>query len=830
MANIIVEKTFERFNPSASAVFLTDGSDRLVLAAERGMPPGLVDQRRRIALSLPLPLTVAVRTGEGIWCETRESLIKQFPTVGGTDFPTQKLQAAVAIPFSIDHMVMGGLALSFAAERPFDVVEREVLLTIGDLAAHALDRSRLEKRFHTMHEAMPDGLGIFRPLPNERGTIHDFRYVYVNPVIVRQLGRPASELVGRTLLEVLPGLDKTPFWAAFCRVATTGKPETYEHPYGEHGWSGWFRNTVVSLGDEIAVTYSDISDRRRAEETLRFLAEASHILSTSLDYDSTLARVARLAVPTIADWTAIDMLSADGTLHRLAVAHVDPAKVELARDLHKRFPADMDAPTGVPNVLRTGKSELVADITDALLESAIQDRELLDIIRSLGLKSSMCVPLKAKGRPVGAMTLILAESGRRYGPDALDVAEDLARRASLAIENALLYRAAEEANQAKDDFLATVSHELRTPLNSILGWAVMLKERSLPEERQTRAIETIERNARAQNQLIEDLLDVSRIVSGKLRLDVEAVNLPQVVESAVEMVRPAATAKGIVLRVTVDPNAGPIMGDPGRIQQVVSNLLSNAVKFSAKEGGAVQVVVRRLDSSVEIVVRDKGEGIDPSFLPYVFERFRQADPRTTRVRGGLGLGLAIVRNLVELHGGTVGAYSEGIGRGAAFTILLPIAPVHSRSSEGPPALHQAVFAPGVQCPPELSGLHVLVVDDEADARDLVEALLTRCNLKVTTAANAEDALRLVQELRPDIVVSDIGLPKEDGYALIKSLRALPPNQGGRTPAVALTAYARMEDRTKALVAGFNMHVPKPVEPIELLAVLASLATTHRSMT
>jgi PAS domain S-box-containing protein len=681
-----------------------------------------------------------------------------------------------------------------------------------------------EERFRKMHDATPDGLATFLPLRNATGVIEDFRYTYLNLVTARQLGRTASDVVGRTLLEVLPGLDKTEFWNAFCRVADTGQPETYEHPYDEHGWKGWFRNTVVSVGDEIAVTYSDISDRKQGEESLRFLAEASNILSSSLEYDETLASVVRLSVPTIADWASIDMLASDGTLRRLAVAHVDPAKVALARDLQRRFPPEMDASTGVPNVLRTGKSELVAEITDALLESVIADKELLDIIRSLGLKSSICVPLTVKGRGVGAMTLILAESGRRYGDDALRLAEDLAKRASLAIENAVHYRAAEEANQAKDDFLATVSHELRTPLNSILGWVHMLRDKSLPEDRQARALETIERNARVQNQLIEDLLDVSRIVAGKLRLDVESVDVPHVVESAIETVRPAANAKNIVLRVTVDPNAGPVMGDPARLQQVVCNLLSNAVKFSAK-GAAVHVVVRKRDSSIEIIVRDKGQGIDASFLPYVFERFRQADPRTTRVRGGLGLGLAIVRNLVELHGGTVSAQSDGIDCGATFTVHLPISPVHARSYEGPPALQLAALPP-VRCPPELSGVHVLVLDDEADARELVEALLTNCKMRVTTASTVEEALRLVQEVRPTIVVSDIGMPIEDGYALIRRLRALPVNLGGKTPAVALTAYARTEDRTRALVAGFNMHVPKPVEPTELLAVLANLASIY----
>ncbi len=824
VAELVVGKTFERFEAAASAVYLTDGSSRIALAASRGVSDSFRAVRGHVALAEDLPLTLAIRTGEPIWCETREALLQQFPGVAGSTFPAAQLAAAVAFPFLIDHHVAGGLAMSFSSERRFTNDEREHLLTVGDLAAHAIDRFRLDQRLRRMHEATPDGVGIFKPLRDDDGAIRDFRYLYVNPVVAKALGRTAEDVKGRTLRDLLPGIDQTPFWEAFRRVAESGNAEVHEQPYNDNGWQGSYRNIVVSLGDEIGVTYSDVSDRKRAEESVQFLAEASNILSSSLDYEATLASVARLSVPTIADWATVDMAVSGGGLHRVAVAHVDPTKVEFAYELGKRFPPEMDAPTGVPNVLRTGKTEMVAEITDELLKSVVHDEELLGIIRSLGLKSSMCVPIKAKGGVVGAITLILAESGRRYGPESLQLAEDLAQRASMAIENALHFRAAAEANQAKDDFLATVSHELRTPLNSILGWVQILNDDALPPERQKRALETIERNARTQNRLIEDLLDVSRIVSGKLRLEVEVVDVPRIVEAAIETVRPAASAKGIVLRQTVDPDAGSAWGDAGRLQQVVCNLLGNAVKFSAK-GSAVQIVVRKRDSSIEIIVRDKGQGIDPTFLPFVFERFRQAAPQTTRVSGGLGLGLAIVRNLVELHGGTVTAESEGAGRGATFTVSLPISPLDVRSPAsygGPPALRVAPVGAPVHCPPELEGAHVLVVDDEPDARELVSVLLTRLRLRVSTAASADEAIRLVQELRPDVIVSDIGMPVEDGYSLVKRLRALPASAGGRTPAVALTAFARVEDRTKALVSGFNMHVPKPVNPVELIAVLASL--------
>lgn len=394
----------------------------------------------------------------------------------------------------------------------------------------------------------------------------------------------------------------------------------------------------------------------------------------------------------------------------------------------------------------------------------------------------------------------------------------LARRRVELIVNEL-----ESASRMKDEFLATVSHELRTPLNAILGWTRMLQSGTLPESRRKKALETIERNANAQTQLIEDLLDVSRIISGKMRLEIRTVDLPRVVADAIEAVRPAATAKGVTITETIDPLASPMLGDGDRLQQIVWNLLSNAVKFTPK-GGRVHVVVRKRDSLLELIVADNGAGIDAAFLPFVFERFRQADATTSRKHMGLGLGLAIVRHLVELHGGQVQVESEGAGHGATFTVCLPVSPLRSKTVEQAPVIRDSGSVVSLVYPPELAGIHVLVVEDDADARDLLVDVLEPLPARVTAVGNVQDALAAIAETRPDVIVSDIGLPGEDGYAFIRRLRALPPSEGGRIPAVALTAYARLEDRMKALVAGFNMHIPKPVEPAELMTVLASLAT------
>ncbi len=400
-----------------------------------------------------------------------------------------------------------------------------------------------------------------------------------------------------------------------------------------------------------------------------------------------------------------------------------------------------------------------------------------------------------------------------FGQEVTD--EVLAKRKVEAIVAEL-----ETANRMKDEFLATVSHELRTPLNAILGWVRMLRTDSLRPEKKTHALETIERNASVQSQLIEDLLDVSRIVTGKLRLQVTTVDIASVVENATEAVRPAATAKGVSLTHSIEPGAGTILGDPDRLQQVVWNLLSNGVKFTPR-GGTVSVKVARRECLVDIVVSDTGQGIKPEFLPHVFERFRQADATTTREFGGLGLGLAIVRSLVELHGGSVKVVSRGRGKGSTFTVSLPVSPARSTHFESTPPL-RVTPSPPLGPHPELAGVKVLVVDDEPDARELLAELLSACQVETETAGTVEEAMRIIQEKQPDIVVSDIGMPGEDGYDLIRKLRGLPASRGGKTPAVALTAYARIEDRTKALIAGFNMHVPKPVEPTELLSVLTSL--------
>ncbi len=381
---------------------------------------------------------------------------------------------------------------------------------------------------------------------------------------------------------------------------------------------------------------------------------------------------------------------------------------------------------------------------------------------------------------------------------------------------------AEFSNRVKDEFLATISHELRTPLTAVLGWVRMLRAAKLDNETQTKALEVIDRNVRSQAQLIEDLLDISRITMGKLRLDVRPVQPAAVIAAAVESLRFAADARQIRIQTVLDSNAGPISGDFERLQQVLWNLLSNAIKFTPK-GGRVQIVLERVNSHIEIRITDTGRGIKPDFLPYIFNRFSQGEAVTTRTYGGLGMGLAIAKAIMELHGGTISASSEGEGKGATFSINIPLMPI-SREISLDRAHPRAGWSEiSLECPPEVAGLKILAVDDDPDTCDMIRTALEQCGGVVQTAISAESGFDLFRAWEPEVVISDIGMPDVDGYEFIRRIREYERPLGKKVPAVALTAFARIEDRVKSLAAGYQMHIAKPVEPGELLTIVASLS-------
>jgi PAS domain S-box-containing protein len=445
--------------------------------------------------------------------------------------------------------------------------------------------------------------------------------------------------------------------------------------------------------------------------------------------------------------------------------------------------------------------------------------------------------VRKDGSVVWSMTTVTLMKDSAGQPERfIGVIEDITSRKEIENDNARLYEAAQKASEErkflleseraartaaermsdmKDEFLATLSHELRTPLNAIVGWSQVLRKGSLSEVDYLKGLETIERNARMQTRLIEDLLDMSRIASGKLRLEVQPLHPASFIEAAIETVTPAAAAKGIRLEKRLDMSAGLIAGDPERLQQVAWNLLSNAIKFTPKDG-RVEVVLERVDSHVEIRVSDTGIGISPEFIPHLFERFRQGDARSTRSYGGLGLGLSIVKNLVELHGGTVSARSPGKDKGTTISLQLPVTAVHRL------AMREGLRTPSGYTAAELSGLRILVVDDQADARELIKRVLTDCGAEVVSVSSADDAMAAVQSRKLDLLISDIGMPETDGFELLRRIHALNGTDHSRLPAIALTAFARSEDRIRALRAGFLVHVSKPVDPSELIATVASV--------
>ena len=707
------------------------------------------------------------------------------------------------------------------------------VIEVQDITEHKLVQDELRLRARVL-ESMAEGVSV----SDERGYI-----LYTNAAEDAMFGYEPGEMLGkhvtvqnsyapdenrRIVDSVIEHLELHGSWVGdFHNVRKDGAP------FVTHA-----RITTLELSGRrhLLCVQEDVTQEKRDREALRFLADASTALVASLDHRETLQALTRLAVPRLGSWCSVYLHDGSAGLtgvELVALTHIDPAKAEVVRALHERFPPDLVNGLELGKVLRTGKSQLIEHIEDTMLERAARTPIELELLRQLSPHSWMMAPLMIQGRTFGAISIVTS-TARRYGASDLALLEEIARRASVAVDNARLFDMAqkerlraEEANRAKDLFLSTLSHELRTPLTAILGWTRMLRTSTLTDEKRVKGLETIDRNARAQVALIEDILDLSRIVTGKLRLDLELVELAAVVEAAIETVRPAADARNIRLTPELDPNAGAVMGDPNRLQQIVWNLLTNAVKFTPP-GGWVSVWVGRAGPHVEIVVADSGQGIAPSLLPHIFDRFRQGDASTTRSQGGLGLGLAIVKHLTELHGGTIAAESPGEGLGATFTVRVPIAPQHAPGY--PPSDVPALRTAGaIECPPELDGLTVLIVDDEDDARDWIASLLEHCKARVLSAPSAARALELLRSERPDIMVSDIGMPGEDGYSLIKKVRALAPADGGRTPAVALTAYARFEDRTRAMVAGFNMHIAKPIEPAELLITIANLTgrLSHR---
>jgi PAS domain S-box-containing protein len=685
----------------------------------------------------------------------------------------------------------------------------------GEARVLAITRDVTERRRYqqSLHEsalryrALFDGTLDSMVLADDEG-----RIVEANPAAVALFGQPVEKLVGTGIWEW--SHDRSAFDAAWARFLAEGTMRGEWELRLADGSTRQveFSATAGFVSRRHLSMLRDVTERRRGERTVQFLARATRLLGSSLEERETAVALARLAVPEVADWCGVDLQGEDGRLVRVALAVAD-ARQEEAWDLVRRAPPDGLGGATLEAALRTGEPSLLEEGAADALAARARDDEHRRALKAAGWRSVMVVPLVSSGRMLGV--LWFAGIRRGLGAPELALARELADRAGVALDNARLYREAQEANRVKDEFLATLSHELRTPLNAIVGWTYLLRAGGLDAPTSQRALETIERNARLQSQLIADILDVSRIVSGKLRIESTPVDLGALLAAAVDTVRPAAQAKGVSLLVEVAPGGASVVGDGGRLHQVAQNLLNNAVKFTGA-GGEVRVALHRSATLAELVVADTGVGIPAEFLPHVFERFRQGDSSTTRPHGGLGLGLAITRHLVEAHGGSVEAASEGPGRGSRFTIRLPLAAVGGAVEPAASGARGATAA-------ELAGVRVLVVVDHAEGLEALASILERAGAAVARAGSSQEAIAALPGFRPHVLVSDVGLPDEDGYALLGRMRALPAEHGGDIPALAVIGRGSDEERTRALSVGFQQHLSRPVDPDELAMAVARLA-------
>jgi PAS domain S-box-containing protein len=670
---------------------------------------------------------------------------------------------------------------------------------------------------------------------------------YWNRFAERLYGWPAAEALGHNIIEITPSETAQEQAAGIMSDLKAGRSWSGELQVRRQDgtiFPAMVTDTPIYNDEGVIVgivgVSADLTERKRAEEALRS-AERRAIT----EYEKLLERLTPLsqALGTARDLNTIfrallDFTCASMPCIGIFIALYDPKQNVRTAAYAWGDGAEVDVSnlppmpisTDGPNSRAVTTGEII--ITDDYL-AATRGHPSVKVGVDNGLlpQSSMAAPMAVMGRIIGTIEVQSYEL-RAYTKEHVAAIRMAANLAAVAIENVRLFElersaraSAESSNRLKDEFLATLSHELRTPLTAVLGWLNLLQSGKLDEPTRLQALNTIERNANAQAQLIEDILDVSRIITGKSGLMVRPFDLQGVIDAAIASVHPAAEAKQIRIEKIIDDKASMISGDANRLQQVIWNLLSNAVKFTPKEG-RITVRLQRVNSHTQIMVSDTGQGISPEFLPYVFDRFRQADSTSTRAHSGLGLGLAIVRHLVEMHGGSVRAESDGEGRGATFILDLPVRAVGEMAVEEVVAYQGEEELAKLDGQQQLQGIRVLVVENDEDSRDLLRKVLEQFGARVTTASSAAEALAELKQSWPDVMVSDIGMPGEDGYDLIRRVRALEQEDGKRLPAVALTAYVGEEDRRRALSAGYQEHLAKPVELARLSKLIASLAARN----
>jgi PAS domain S-box-containing protein len=603
--------------------------------------------------------------------------------------------------------------------------------------------------------------------------------------------------------------DQALLKAAIAQAATRGTSHQLEYrvlwPDGSTHWieiRGQTLNDDAGAPARVVGVSIDITKRKRAEHDLKFLAQASAELASLVDPQSTLDRLAFLAVPFFADWCAIDLVQEDGRLARVAVAHADRHKVQLAHEFHRQFPPDPNLPQGVWSIIHTGRAQMVSDVTSDLLKQAFADPRRRGIMEQLGVRSYIGVPLSAHGKTLGAITFFAAESGRLYQMEDLALAEDLARRAAVAIENADLYRAVRRSDEAKDVFLATLSHELRNPLAAIVSGLSVTKLAMEDKERVAKYVGLMERQAAQLTRLIGDLMDVSRIKTGKIELKNEFTTLASILQNAIETTRPQIEAAKHSLTVMLPDEPTPLSADPIRLAQVFTNLLTNAAKYT-NQGGEIFVTLECTSEAYAVRVRDSGIGIATEMLQNIFKIFTQVTHPVERSHGGLGIGLSLVKGLVKMHGGSVQAFSAGLGHGSEFVVHLP------RSTEQQSHAITGLNNDSSFAKVPVKAKRILVVDDNVDAANTVSEILRMLGNEVMTVHDGLGAVTAAAEMTPDIIILDIGLPGIDGYEAARRIREQ-ENKDRSAVLIALTGWGQEDDKQRAYQAGFDQHWVKPV--------------------
>jgi signal transduction histidine kinase/ActR/RegA family two-component response regulator len=878
VSRIVIDGSLEAFGASAGAIGLvTEDGRALEIMQARGKIDEALQRSALIPIDAPLPVVEAVRSGAPVWLESPASFdarYKAAPPSGG---------AWAGVPLIVNTRVIGGLALTFLEPRAFDDDDREFVTTLARQCTLALERAclfdaelraRQEIAFLADANLLLSGAADLEvalaqlarftvpfladmcaiDILDKDGSIRRVAAAHADKNLLEthreamerppedrsrrprlfsalESGRPAliddgggasiaEELFGQASAELAPSIRVRSamlipliFEGRTLGIISLGSVRrrfslgdlAVAEPLG--------RRAAVAIDRARLLREAEEARREAERATLRIahLQAMTAAASEALTSKQVADAVIKQALATVGACAGgFGQLTEDGSaIELMGVSGYSTSEVDLAR------PIPLAARAPIPDVVRE-RGSIFLETAEAVIA---RYPRLAAVHTARGHGAMAIIPLLVEGRTTGGLGLVFP-GPRAFSDDDRSFMNALGRHCAQALERARAYEAerrahvaASEANRLKDEFLATLSHELRTPLTAILGWARMLRTMKSNELVTHRALETIERNATLQ----------SRLITGKLRLEVTDVDLASVIHGAIDAVSHAAHAKEITLRPKLDPSVGSIEGDSSRLQQIVWNLLSNAIKFTPA-GGVVEVHLERVGAEAHISVNDSGPGIPTEFLPFVFDRFRQGDSAITRKHGGLGLGLAIVRSLVDMHGGTVQASSDGEGKGASFTVKLPL-PAGRRPQSTPAVTRPYVDgAPGLAGLPGLSGLHVLVVDDEPDSLEVLIAVLESRGASVTAASSVREALAAFERDRPHVLVSDIAMPEEDGYELIRKVRLLDPARGGRVAAVALTAYARVEDRVRALSAGFQVHVPKPITPAELIAVVAALGS------